>query len=48
MGPTDLQMLKDELHTNMELTKEQYISLCELIDELELELINAHSDEEDI
>ena len=33
--------LGEELLNNMELTKEQYIQLCELIDELELEEIES-------
>ena len=33
--------LGEELLNNMELTKEQYIQLCELIDELELEEVES-------
>lgn len=38
----NLEELKQELETNMELTYEQYKELVELIDELELEKINAY------
>lgn len=38
----NLDELKRELETNMELTYEQYKELVELIDELELENINAY------
>lgn len=40
--PMNLDELKHELETNMELTYEQYKELVELIDELELEKINAY------
>ena len=40
--PMNLDELKQELETNMELTYEQYKELVELIDELELEKINAY------
>ena len=35
-------MLKKELETNLELTYEQYKELVELIEELELEKVNAY------
>ena len=38
----NLDELKQELETNMELTYEQYKELVELVDELELEKINAY------
>lgn len=37
--------LAKELIDNFDLTKEQYIALCELIDELELEKVESKSSE---
>ena len=37
--------LGEELLTNMDLTKEQYIAACELIEELELEKVESNKTE---
>ena len=40
--------LANELLTNMELTKEQYLSLCGLVDDLELDVVEKEPSWEEI
>ena len=43
---TTKKELGEELLNNMDLTKEQYIALCKLCDELGLEKVESNQDED--